>query len=90
MVRIISRQVILLLIPGGGRGAIGFYSWHSNQYLFRGVSKPLPDDEELMGSLYEAFEDFQWGDAGDLFFVIRKSDLAKKDFRKVYVTLESS
>ncbi|HWV64820.1 DUF1963 domain-containing protein [Chitinophaga sp.] len=117
----------------------GFYSWHSNQYLFRGVSRPLLDDEDLMESLYETFEepvnfllesdhainsygftqhespelqaalackgnpedwtilltvksrgDFQWGDAGDLFFVIHKSDLAKKDFRKVYVTLESS
>jgi len=116
-----------------------FYSWHSNQYLFRGVSKSLPEDEDLMEGLYETFEepvnfllesdhainsygftqhespelqaalackgdpedwtillavksrgDFQWGDAGDLFFVIHKSDLAKKDFRKVYVTLESS
>lgn len=34
--------------------------------------------------------DFQWGDAGDLFFVIHKSDLAKKDFSNVFVTLESS
>lgn len=34
--------------------------------------------------------DFQWGDAGDLFFVIHKSDLAKKDFSKVFVTMESS
>jgi uncharacterized protein YwqG len=34
--------------------------------------------------------DFQWGDVGDLFFVIHKSDLANKDFRKVFVTLESS
>lgn len=34
--------------------------------------------------------DFQWGDAGDLFFVIHKSDLARQDFRKVFVTMESS
>ena len=34
--------------------------------------------------------DFQWGDAGDLFFVIHKSDLAKRDFSHVFVTLESS
>lgn len=34
--------------------------------------------------------DFQWGDAGDLFFVIHKSDLAKGDFSNVYVGLESS
>ena len=33
---------------------------------------------------------FQWGDAGDLFFVIHKSDLAKRDFSKVFVTMESS
>lgn len=34
--------------------------------------------------------DFQWGDAGDLFFVIHKSDLVKGDFSNVFVTLESS
>ncbi len=34
--------------------------------------------------------DMQWGDAGDLFFVIHKSDLAKKDFSNVYITMESS
>ena len=34
--------------------------------------------------------DFMWGDAGDLFFVIHKSDLAKSDFNNVFVTLESS
>jgi uncharacterized protein YwqG len=28
--------------------------------------------------------------AGNLFFVIHKSDLANKDFRKVFVTLETS
>ncbi|MFX1704881.1 DUF1963 domain-containing protein [Chitinophaga sp. CC14] len=117
----------------------GFYSWHSNQYIFREVSKPLLQEEALLDSLYEVFEepvnflqesdyeinnygftqhqspelqaalackgnpedwtilltvksrgDFSWGDAGDLFFVIHKSDLAKKDFRKVFITIESS
>lgn len=34
--------------------------------------------------------DMQWGDAGDIFYVIHKSDLAKQDFSKVFVTLESS
>lgn len=34
--------------------------------------------------------DMQWGDAGDLFFVIHKSDLAKGDFSNVFVTMESS
>ncbi len=34
--------------------------------------------------------DFLWGDAGDLFFVIHKSDLAKGDFRNVFAGMESS
>lgn len=34
--------------------------------------------------------DFQWCDAGDLFFVIHKSDLEKRDFSNVYCSLESS
>ncbi len=33
---------------------------------------------------------FMWGDAGELFYVIHKSDLMKKDFSNVFVTLESS
>lgn len=119
--------------------APAFYSWHSNQHIFRGVARPLLQEEELLEELYETFEepvqflaesdheingygftqhespelqaalackgnpedwtilltvksrgDFQWGDAGELFFVIHKSDLAKRDFRKVYVTIESS
>lgn len=34
--------------------------------------------------------DFQWWDAGELFFVIHKSDLARADFSNVYCGLESS
>jgi len=34
--------------------------------------------------------DMQWGDSGDLFFVIHKSDLACGDFSNVFVTMESS
>ncbi|MDZ7936028.1 MAG: YwqG family protein [Emticicia sp.] len=34
--------------------------------------------------------DFQWGDAGDLAFVIHKSDLLKKNFSNVFCTVESS
>ncbi len=33
---------------------------------------------------------FQWWDAGELFFVIHKSDLAKGDFSNVFCSLESS
>lgn len=34
--------------------------------------------------------DFCWGDAGDLFFLIHKSDLAKGDFSAVHCAMESS
>ena len=34
--------------------------------------------------------DMQWGDAGDLFFVIHKIDLANSNFNNVFVTMESS
>ncbi|RKR14046.1 uncharacterized protein DUF1963 [Maribacter vaceletii] len=34
--------------------------------------------------------DMQWGDAGDLFFVIHKSDLEKCNFSNVFITMESS
>lgn len=34
--------------------------------------------------------DFQWGDAGDIAFVIHKSDLLKKNFSNVFCTIESS
>lgn len=33
---------------------------------------------------------FQWGDAGELFYVIHKSDLARRDFSAVFCTSESS
>ncbi len=34
--------------------------------------------------------DMQWSDAGDLFFVIHKSDLEKHDFSNVFTTIETS
>lgn len=33
---------------------------------------------------------FQWGDAGELFYVMHKSDLARRDFSAVFCTSESS
>jgi Leucine-rich repeat (LRR) protein len=33
---------------------------------------------------------FQWGDAGELFYVMHKSDLARRDFSAIYCTCESS
>lgn len=34
--------------------------------------------------------DFQWSDAGDLFFVMHKSDLLQCDFRRIFACIESS
>jgi uncharacterized protein YwqG len=34
--------------------------------------------------------EFQWWDAGDLFFVIHKSDLQKAEFSNIYASIESS
>ncbi|MDP5139532.1 MAG: YwqG family protein, partial [Spirosomaceae bacterium] len=51
--------------------------------------KGNPQDWMTLLSL-NSVEDMQWGDAGELFFVIHKSDLAKCDFSNVFVTMESS
>lgn len=51
--------------------------------------KGNPQDWIIM-LLVKSRGDFQWGDAGDLFFVMHKSDLAKRDFSNVFVTMESS
>ena len=51
--------------------------------------KGYPQDWVIL-LLVKSRGDFLWGDAGDLFFVIHKSDLAKKDFSKIFVTMESS
>jgi uncharacterized protein YwqG len=48
-----------------------------------------PEDWTVLLKL-ASIGDFCWWDAGDLFFVIHKSDLAKKDFSNVYCGLESS
>lgn len=53
------------------------------------AQKGNPEDWIILLTL-KSKGDFQWGDAGDLFFVIHKSDLAQNDFRKVFVTMESS
>ncbi|MCH7403343.1 DUF1963 domain-containing protein [Belliella kenyensis] len=37
-----------------------------------------------------AVKDFHFGDAGDLFFLIHKSDLAKRNFNNVFCTMYSS
>lgn len=51
--------------------------------------KGRPEDWVVLLKVASAGE-FQWWDAGELFFVIHKSDLAKGDFSNIYVSLESS
>ena len=53
------------------------------------VKKGNPQDWMTLLTITSA-GDMQWGDAGDLFFVIHKSDLAQADFSNVFVTMESS
>jgi uncharacterized protein YwqG len=48
-----------------------------------------PEDWTILLKVASA-GDMQWGDAGELFFVIHKSDLAKGDFSNIFVTMESS
>ncbi len=53
------------------------------------VLKGNPEDWMVLLTVTSA-GDMQWSDAGDLFFVIHKSDLAKGDFSNIFVTVESS
>lgn len=75
------------------------YNYAVNSYVFTQHESPeLQAAMKLKGNAEDwivllnvkSVGDFQWGDAGDLFFVIHKSDLAKKDFSNVFVSLESS
>lgn len=69
--------------------AYGFTQHESPELQASLKQKGNPEDWIILLKVSSA-GDFQWGDAGDLFFVIHKSDLAKKDFSNVFVTLESS
>ncbi len=51
--------------------------------------KGRPEDWVILLEV-DSVGDFQWDDAGQLFVVIQKSDLAKQDFSKIYLTSESS
>ncbi len=69
--------------------AYGF-TQHESPELQAALSLKGSPQDWIILLLVSSVGDFQWGDAGDLFFVIHKSDLAKKDFSKVFVTMESS
>lgn len=51
-------------------------------------SKGNPQDWVVLLKVASIGE-FEWWDAGELFFVIHKSDLAKRDFSQVYCGLKS-
>lgn len=75
------------------------YNYAINSYMFTQHESPeLQASLKLKGNpgdwiillQVSSSADFQWGDAGDLAFVIHKSDLAKCDFSNIFCTIESS
>ncbi len=66
------------------------FTQHESPELQAALRKKGNPEDWIILLLLSSSGDFQWGDAGELFFVIHKSDLAKKDFSNVVVTLESS
>jgi uncharacterized protein YwqG len=76
----------------GGQHAIHSYGFTQNEspelqaaLTYRGK----PEDWVILLKVGSE-GDFMWGDAGELFYVIHKSDLLKRDFSKVFITIESS
>lgn len=69
--------------------AYGF-TQHENAELQASLKKKGNPQDWITLLTVTSAGDMQWGDAGDLFFVIHKSDLAKCDFSNVFVTMESS
>jgi uncharacterized protein YwqG len=67
----------------------GFTQHESPELQASLLLRGRPEDWTILLKVASA-GDMQWGDAGELFFVIHKSDLAKGDFSNVFVTLESS
>jgi len=50
-----------------------------------------PEDWTILLRLYSHYESgFQFSDAGELYFMIHKGDLAKQDFSKVFSFIDSS
>ena len=69
--------------------AYGF-SQHEHPELQASLAKKGNPQDWMTLLTVSSTGDMQWGDAGDLFFVIHKSDLARGDFSNVFVTMESS
>src|SRR5204863_9679720 len=61
----------------GTAGSLAFDSWHSG-------------DDWINLLAIDSVGSMQWSDCGHLYFLIRRSDLAKGDFSKVLATVASS
>ncbi|MDZ7898773.1 MAG: DUF1963 domain-containing protein [Arcicella sp.] len=66
------------------------FTQHESPELQAALSKKGEPQDWINLLKVSSMGDFQWGDAGDLAFVIHKSDLLKKDFSNVFCTMESS
>ncbi len=67
-----------------------FFTQHESPELQAALSKKGEPQDWITLLKVTSRGDFQWGDAGDLAFVIHKSDLLKKNFSNVFCTMESS
>lgn len=67
-----------------------FFTQHESPELQAALSKKGEPQDWITLLRVSSRGDFQWGDAGDLAFVIHKSDLLKKNFSNIFCTMESS
>jgi uncharacterized protein YwqG len=66
------------------------FTQHESPELQAALSKKGEPQDWINLLRVSSMGSFQWGDAGDLIFVIHKSDLLKKDFSNIFCTMESS
>jgi uncharacterized protein YwqG len=66
------------------------FTQHEAPELQASLSKKGNPEDWMTLLVVTSAGDMQWSDAGDIFYVIHKSDLAKLDFSNAFVTLESS
>lgn len=66
------------------------FTQHESPELQAALNQKGNPQDWVILLLVKSCGDFQWGDAGELFFVIHKSDLAKRNFSNVFITMESS
>ncbi|MBE5316724.1 MAG: DUF1963 domain-containing protein [Xanthomonadales bacterium] len=70
-------------------GGYGFTQHEDPEHQAALVRKGNPEDWVILLQV-KSILDMQWGDAGELFFVAHKRDLAAHDFSRVFCTMESS